>query len=160
MSDRLIIRNESPDQPDVRSLLADLDGYLASLYPPEANHILDLQGLLAPEVSFFVARESGQAVATAAVVRRPGEPDTQGRAYGEIKRMYVDPAFRGREIGIKLLDVIDRRLRSEGIELARLETGSRQTQAVRLYERCGYAACAVFGGYPDNGVSVFYGKAL
>lgn len=160
MTDRLIIRTETPDQPDVRSLLADLDGYLASLYPPEANHILDLQGLLAPEVAFFVARDGSQAVGTAAFRRHAGSPDTQGQAYGEIKRMYVDPAFRGREIGIKLLDVIERQLRSEGIRLALLETGSRQTQAVRLYERCGYTPRAAFGAYPDSGLSVFYGKAL
>jgi hypothetical protein len=29
-----------------------------------------------------------------------------------------------------------------------------------LYERCGYAPRGPFGGYPDNGLSVFYGKAL
>lgn len=160
MPDRLIIRAESPDQPDVRALLADLDGYLASLYPPEANHILDVQGLLAPEVSFYVAREGSQAVGTAAFRRMNGAPETDGQPYGEIKRMYVDPAFRGREIGIKLLDVIERQLRSEGIPLALLETGSQQTQAVRLYERCGYTPRAAFGGYPDNGLSAFYGKAL
>ena len=160
MPDRLIIRAESPDQPDVRALLADLDSYLASLYPPEANHIVDVQGLLAPEVSFYVAREGSQAVGTGAFRRMGGATETDGQPYGEIKRMYVDPAFRGRDIGIKLLDVIERQLRQEGIRLALLETGGQQTQAVRLYERCGYTPRAVFGGYPDNGLSVFYGKAL
>jgi putative acetyltransferase len=41
-----------------------------------------------------------------------------------------------------------------------LETGEAQTQAVRLYERCGYRRRPAFGGYPDNGLSLFYGKAL
>ena len=41
-----------------------------------------------------------------------------------------------------------------------LETGGAQTQAVRLYERCGYTLRGAFGGYPDNGLSVFYGKKL
>ena len=36
----LTIRPERPDQPDVVALLGALDAYLASLYPPEANHIL------------------------------------------------------------------------------------------------------------------------
>ena len=160
MPDLLIIRAESPDQPDVRALLADLDSYLASLYPPEANHGLDVEALLAPEVTFYVAREGSQAVGTAAVRRMPGAADTQGQPYGEIKRMYVDAAYRGREIGIKLLDVIERQLRSEGLSLALLETGKDQLHAVRLYERCGYTPRGVFGGYPDNGLSVFYGKAL
>ena len=160
MSDRLTIRAERPDQPEVRVLLADLDAYLASLYPPEANHILGVQELLAPEVSFYVARDAGQAVGTAAVRRMAGAADTGGQRYGEIKRMVVDPAFRGREIGVRLLDVIESQLRSEGIRLALLETGALQTQAVRLYERRGYAPRPAFGGYPDNGLSLFYGKAL
>ena len=160
MPDRLIIRAESPDQPDVRALLSDLDGYLASLYPPEANHIVDVDGLLAPEITFYVAREGSQAVGTGAVRRMADAAETGDEAYGEIKRMYVDPAFRGREIGMQLLDVIERQLRSEGIRLALLETGAHQQQAVRLYQRCGYTRRAVFGGYPDNGLSVFYGKAL
>jgi putative acetyltransferase len=31
---------------------------------------------------------------------------------------------------------------------------------VRLYERAGYVQRAAFGGYPDNGLSVFYEKRL
>jgi hypothetical protein len=42
----------------------------------------------------------------------------------------------------------------------RRETGAAQTEAVRLYERCGYARRAAFGGYPDNGLSRFYAKVL
>jgi putative acetyltransferase len=158
--DRLIIRSESPDQPDVRALLAALDGYLASLYPAEANHILDVEALLAPEVAFFVARDGTQAVGTAAYRRMPGEPASGGRPYGEVKRMYVDPAFRGRDIGGRLLDRLHRELVGEGYELALLETGGEQVQAVKLYERHGYAPCAAFAGYPDNGLSRFYAKAL
>jgi putative acetyltransferase len=160
MPDRLIIRAESPDQPAVRALLADLDGYLASLYPPEANHIVDVQALLAPEVTFYVARQGSQAIGTAGVRRMLGTAETDGQPFGEIKRMYVDPAFRGREIGVKLLDVIENQLRGEGIRLALLETGAHQTQAVRLYQRCGYTPRGAFGGYPDNGLSVFYAKAI
>ena len=160
MSARLTIRAESPDQPAVRSLLADLDSYLASLYPPEANHILDVHELLVPEIEFYVARDAGQAVGTAAFRRSAGTGDTQGQAFGEIKRMYVDPAFRGRDIGGRLLQSVEAQLRNEDFALALLETGARQVQAVRLYERCGYALRGPFGGYPDNGLSLFYAKVL
>jgi putative acetyltransferase len=160
MSDTIVIRRESPDQSDVRAALAALDDYLATLYPPEANHILDVQALLAPEVSFFVARAGDRLVGTAAVRRMPGEPDTGGAAYGEIKRMYVDPARRGERLGVRLLAALEDELRRQGIALALLETGRDQHEAVRLYERAGYRPRAAFGGYPDNGLSVFYGKAL
>src|SRR5512147_2404707 len=49
MTAEILIRPERPDHPKVRPMLAELDAYLASLYEPEANHILDVQALLAPE---------------------------------------------------------------------------------------------------------------
>lgn len=160
MSLSLVIRRESPDQPEVLALLDALDRYLATLYPPEANHILGVQDLLMPEVSFFVAREGDQIVGTAAARRMPAEPATGGVAYGEVKRMYVDPACRGKRLGVRLLQAIEQDLRDSGRALALLETGSDQTEAVRLYERAGYTQRGPFGGYPDNGLSVFYGKVL
>ncbi len=160
MPDRIAIRPERPDQSEVVELLAALDRYLASLYPPEANFILDVQALLAPEVSFFVARDGEQVVGTGAVRRMLGEPATGGVPYGEIKRMYVDPARRGERIGARILATLEDTLRRDGYRLALLETGPEQTDAVRLYERCGYTLRGVFGLYPDNGPSVYYAKAL
>ena len=114
MPERIVIRRESPDQPDLAALLSGLDRYLQSLYPPEANHILDLEALLAPEVTFFVARDGQQAVATGAVRRMPGSSETSGQAYGEIKRMVVDPARRGERIGARVLAALEDALRAEG----------------------------------------------
>ncbi len=160
MSAPIVIRRESPDQPDVREALAALDAYLAALYPPEANHILELEALLAPEVRFFVARDRGRLVGTGAVRLRSGEAATAGAAYGEVKRMYVDPQRRGERVGLRLLEALEAALRVERLSLALLETGRDQREAVRLYERAGYRPRPAFGGYPDNGLSVFYEKAL
>jgi putative acetyltransferase len=152
MSSPVAIRPERPDQPEVVALLDALDAYLRSLYPPEANHILDVQALLEAGIDFFVARCDGVAVGTAAVRRAEG--------YGEVKRMFVAPGQRGQRIGERLLQVLEDRLRADGIALAKLETGRDQAAALRLYERCGYARCAAFGAYPDNGLSVFMAKPL
>jgi putative acetyltransferase len=159
----ILIRREHPDQPEVRAALAELDAYLASLYPPQANHILDVEGLLAPEVGFFVARavdEGARLVGTAALRRTAGERATGGRAYGEVKRMYVAPAHRGQRIGAALLDALEHEMRAAGLTLALLETGRDQLEAVRLYERRGYRRRGAFAGYPDNGLSLFMEKAL
>lgn len=160
MPEDIVIQPERPDQPQVVALLDALDAYLGELYEPEANHILDVQALLAPEVNFLVARRGGRIVGTGATRRMPGEPGTDGLPYGEIKRMYVDPAERGQRIGERLLSALEAQLRSQGYTAALLETGREQTAAVRLYERCGYRERGPFGGYPDNGLSVFYGKPL
>lgn len=160
MNDALRIRPERPDHPQVQTMLAALDAYLASLYEPEANHILDLQALLQPEIDFLVAEQGGELLGCGATRRMPGEQDTAGQAYGEIKRMYVRPEQRGRRIAERLLDMLEGRLRGSGITTALLETGSDQTEAVRLYQRCGYTQRGPFGGYPDNGLSLFMQKNL
>lgn len=154
------IRRERPDHPEVLALLAQLDRYLASLYPPEANHILDVQALQAPDVDFLVAEMAGGIVGCGAVRRMPGEPATGGRAYGEVKRMMTAPAARGQGIAERIMAALEDGLRARGIPLALLETGEEQRAAVRLYERCGYVRRGAFGGYPDNGLSVFYEKQL
>lgn len=154
------IRPGRPDHPEVAALLDGLDRYLASLYAPEDNHILDVQSLLAPAVDFLVADEGGRVRGCGAARRMPGEADTGGVAYGEIKRMVVDPARRGRGIGRQLLQALEQRLAARGVGLALLETGRDQHEAVRLYERCGYRRRGPFGGYPDNGLSLFYEKRI
>jgi putative acetyltransferase len=107
-----------------------------------------------------VAEQSQRIVGCGAVRRMRAEAATAGRPYGEIKRMMVAPALRGQRIGERVLDSLEAVLRAEGIDQALLETGDRQTAAIRLYERCGYRRRAAFGGYPDNGWSVFLRKAL
>lgn len=160
MSPTVSIQPERADHPQVVALLDALDRYLAELYDPEANHILSVSELLAPEVSFFVARHGQTIVGTGAVRRMPGEADTAGQPYGEIKRMYVDPAVRGQRIGQRLLQTLEASLKQQGITLSLLETGIDQREAVRLYERCGYTRRGAFGGYPDNGLSLFMSKAM
>ena len=160
MNAAIRIQRERADHPQVAALLAELDRYLAALYPPEANHILSVDELLAPEVDFFAAWQGDRLVATGAVRRMAGEPDTGGVAYGEIKRMVVDPKMRGQRIGERMLEALESSLREQGVALSMLETGRDQREAVRLYERCGYVRRAAFGGYPDNGLSLFMTKTL
>jgi putative acetyltransferase len=113
---------------------------------------MDVQQLLDPAVTFLVARRNGVAVGTGAVRRTDG--------YGEIKRMYVAPEQRGQRVAEQVLQRLEDTLRDQGLAWAMLETGAEQTQAVRLYERCGYQRRAAFGGYPDNGLSLFMAKPL
>ena len=160
MNAAVLIRPERADHPQVVALLDALDRYLGALYEPEANHILSVDELLAPEVSFFAAWQGDRVVGTGAVRRMPGEPDTGGIPYGEIKRMYVDPALRGRRLGARMLAALEDAARAQGLALSLLETGRDQHEAVRLYERAGYVWRGPFGGYPDNGLSVFMAKKL
>ncbi len=144
---------ESPDQVEVIELIAALDAYQDTLYPPESRHSLDLQSLKQPNVIFAVARNTeGQAVGCGAVVL--------GTVSGELKRMYVDPSARGLGIAKLLLGQLESEAAVRGCGLLQLETGPYQPEALALYARSGYARRGPFGGYTNDPLSVFMQKSL
>ncbi len=144
---------ESPDQPDVIRLIAELDAYQDTLYPPESRHALDLESLLQANVLFAVARDAAlHAVGCGAVVLNP--------EFGELKRMYVSPACRGHGLARRLLALLEFEAALEGCRVLTLETGPLQPEALGLYEACGYVRRGPFGGYRDDPLSVFMEKRL
>lgn len=154
LADGLRIAAETPDQPEVRALIDALDAYQRALYPAESNHLLDMAALLRPEVLFLVARDaaSGAATGCGAVVLKA--------RYGEVKRMIVSPASRGRGVARALLAALEAGAVERGCIELRLETGIHQPEALALYARCGFERCAPFGDYLDDPLSVFMRKPL
>lgn len=80
--------------------------------------------------------------------------------YGELKRMYVRPPFRGLGFGKLLVDHLTDHARTHGIGLLRLETGIHQTAAIRLYERLGFQRIRPFGDYIEDPLSLCYEKRI
>jgi putative acetyltransferase len=147
------IQAETPRQPDVIAMLEKLDAYFAALYPAESNHLMDVDSLCAPEVLFLVARDGqGRALGCGAYVDRGG--------YGEVKRMYVEPASRGQGVGGKLLGEVARHARQAGLPALMLEAGISQPEAIGLYQRDGFVHCAPFGDYQADPLSLFMVKRL
>ena len=144
------IQPGDPGSPDVRKLIEQLDRYLGGLYPPESNHLLSIDALRHPSVTFLTAMLDGQLVGCGALVDH-GE-------YGELKRMFVLPQCRGLRIGRLLLEELEARARSAGLPVVRLETGIHQPGALRLYERAGYRRRDPFGEYGPDPLSVFMEK--
>lgn len=148
-----LIAPEPPRQDAVLDLIRQSDALMASLYPAESNHMLDIAALERPEVRFFVARRDGRVVGCGAlVVGEDGE--------AELKRMFVDPATRGLKIGRDLLARIEAEARSLGARVVRLETGIHQPEAIGLYRRSGYEDCGPFGDYRPDPLSLFMEKPL
>jgi putative acetyltransferase len=83
------------------------------------------------------------------------DPDEAGVNWGEVKRMYVAPAARGRRIGRLIMDQILAHAQEQQVAVLRLETGDKQPEALGLYRSAGFEDCGPFGGYEENGSSVF-----
>ncbi|HEX9782967.1 MAG TPA: GNAT family N-acetyltransferase, partial [Opitutaceae bacterium] len=123
------------------------------LYPPESRHGFHIEQLLREAVAFFVVRHDGMPAGCGGV-------KVFGTAYGEIKRMYVRPQFRGLGLGKLMLHHLADHVRQQGVTLLRLETGIYQPEAIGLYERCGFQRIPPFGAYREDPLSVFYEKRL
>lgn len=150
--DRLTIAAESPDTPEVRALLAASEEAMNALYPAEANFMLDVAGLMVPEVTFLVARRDGEAVACGALARREG--------WAEIKRLFVAPAARGLGLSKRLIAALEEAAAAQGIAVIRLETGDRQPEALGLYRSTGYSERGAFADYPPGPPSLFFEKQI
>jgi putative acetyltransferase len=149
----MTIAIESPDQPEVIALIAELDAYQDTLYPPASRHALDLTSLKQPNVLFAVARDrAGRAVGCGAIVLYP--------EFGELKRMYVRPRARGQGVAKQLLALLESQASGSGCRLLKLETGPYQHEALGLYASAGYEPRAPFGDYANDPLSVFMQKHL
>ena len=145
---------ERPNSVDAVRLIAELDTYLNSLpYPQESRHAFSVDKLLREGVAFFVTRHEGQPAGC-------GGLKLFGTEYGEVKRMYVRPAYRGLGLGKLMLNYLVEYARERHVSLLRLETGIYQTEAIGLYERNGFQRRSPFGEYRDDPMSIYYEKPI
>ncbi len=78
----------------------------------------------------------------------------------ELKRMFVQPAFRGQGISRRLLEKLEQWAAEEGFTIVRLETGNKQPEAIGLYQTGGYHIIPPYGPYTDIESSVCMEKRL
>ena len=153
MSSTIEITLERPDSDDARTLITELEAYLIPLAPPESRHGYSIEKLIKEEVSFFIIRDNGTPVGC-------GGLKLFGTDYGEIKRMYVRPQFRGSGFAKLMLDHLAEYARNHGVAILRLETGIAQHEAIALYERSGFRSIPPFGEYKPDPLSRFYEKRI
>lgn len=132
----------------VKLLDADLalrDGEDHAFYAP-FNTSVNLQAVL-------VAYENNQPVGCGAF-------KAFGESRVEIKRMFVLPNFRGRGVALRILQELETWARESGYTTAVLETGKKQPEAIRLYQKAGYQIIPNFGPYTNVENSVCMEKVM
>jgi putative acetyltransferase len=149
----VVVQKGDPALPEVYKLIKQLDHYLTYLYKPESNHLLSIESLQQPNVTFLTVSIDNVIVGCGALVK-------QNEDYAEIKRMFILPEFRGLKIGRRLLDELESYARTFNLNVIRLETGISQPEALGLYEKAGYHYCDPFGNYIEDPLSIFMEKKL
>ena len=78
----------------------------------------------------------------------------------EMKRMFVLPEMRGKQLAARMLQELETWAIEEGNNAAVLETGRRQVEAIRLYTIAGYSLTENYGQYIGMEESICYRKEL
>ncbi|MFK5997842.1 MAG: GNAT family N-acetyltransferase [Rhodobacterales bacterium] len=146
------VTEESPVTSDGHDLINGSEAALREVYTADECFTFTADELVNDKVSFFVARQGGQAVGCVALVNEG--------AYGEVKRLYVPQAARGLGVAKILMTHLEAQARAQDLFNVKLETGSKLAAAVALYKTLGYRVCAKFGPYKDHPASLFMEKAL
>ena len=143
------------DSRDVRALLKLRFAAMRSTSPPEACHVLPVDGVRDPAVTFWSAREDGKLVGMGALNALSPE-------HGEVKSMRTAPDALGRGIGRQLLHHIVAEAGQRGHRRLSMETGSTEpfAAALHLYASEGFVPCAPFGDYQDTPFTRFFTREL
>lgn len=149
----ITLQIEKPDRQEIIELINQLDEYLKSLYPPESNHLLDINTLMGENIIFLTAKDGARYVGCGALRLFKGE-------YAEIKRMYVVPSERGKGVAYRLLTELQRLAVEAGLKILRLETGIHQPEALNLYEKFGFRRIEPFGEYTADPLSLCFEKRI
>jgi putative acetyltransferase len=140
------------DPRDFTLMLQASDNVMASLYPAESNHMLDVETLRQPQMHFFGAYVNDVACGCGGFWAHED--------YVEIKRVWIDLSSRGMGLSKKIMIALEDAARSAGFKTARLETGIFQPEAISLYRAIGYIERGPFGDYVSNPLSIFMEKVL
>ena len=149
------IRPDDLSAPEVQALLAAHVADMHRISPPGSVHVLDVEGLRKPEVSFYTLWIEGRLAGCGAL--KELDP-----THGELKSMRTAEGFRGHGVGKAMLAFLLGEARRRGYARLSLETGSQPffAPAWALYEAAGFTDCPPFANYREDPNSRFMTKAL
>jgi putative acetyltransferase len=145
------ISEDDPHRADIGALVDEHLADMRAWSPPCSVHAFDIDGLVAPGMTFWTARADDGTLLGMAAMKDLGE------AGGELKSMRATRAARGTGVGRALLDHAIAVARSRGWRALWLETGSQEqfVPARTLYASRGFVECGPFVGYVEDPASTF-----
>ena len=135
-------------EPGVRALIDALTAELARAgYTPEETFGYSAERLEQAGVHLVGAHVDGGLAGIAGV-------EVADDGFGELKRFYVLPAYRGTGVADALIGALIAYAVEGGVRTLRLETGDRQHAALAFYRRHGFTDTPRFGPYVDSATSI------
>lgn len=155
MKFNIVIREDDLGGTEIARFLRGHMEHMLSITPPGSVHALDLEGLRAPDLTFWSAWAGEILVGCGALRAR----DAQS---GELKSMRTAPGYRGRGVGSRIVEHIVTEALRRGYRRLYLETGALPefAPARSLYARYGFTYCGPFAPYREDPNSVFMEKRL
>ncbi len=144
-----IVEERPAEDLELGELLAAAYGELVAKYGTEGRS--QVKG----GARYFVVLDDARRAVGCGAVQAFG-PDSEYPGDGEVKRMYVAPAARGRGYARALLAALE----AAGYPTLRLTTGELQPEAIALYESSGYTRTAPWGKYVDQPGTHCYAKGI
>lgn len=161
MPDRdLLIVPVGYDDPDAVKMVAEVQQEYVHRYGGEDETPVDAADFAPPRGFFVVGYAAGVAVACGGWRAHDSLEPAFLDGDAEIKRMYVQPAARGRGFARQVLAELERTAAERGRRRVVLETGLKQPEAIVLYESSGYTPVPKFGVYRCSPDSRCFGKML
>lgn len=150
------------DDPVVQLLVAETQQVYRERYGGPDETPIKAAEFTPPNGLFVLAYLGDEPAAIGGWRRRTGDPSTPlpGRHPAEIKRMFVRTHLRGLGLARAVLAHLESTAAAAGIDQLVLETGSRQPEAISLYQSSGYTPIAAFGIYAEEDGVVNLGKRL
>ncbi|MEV6267629.1 GNAT family N-acetyltransferase [Kribbella sp. NPDC051936] len=147
------IEERSADDVELEALLAAAFAELVGRYGAEGRS--QVKG----GARYFVVLDDARRAVGCGAVQVFG-PGTEYPGDGEVKRMYVVPAARGRGYARALLAGLEDAARAAGHPRLRLTTGHLQPEAIALYESSGYTRTEAWGKYINQPGTHCYAKRM
>ena len=148
----LQLQRTDSNNPDFRELVKHLDAELAQWYGAEQSFYAQFNRV--DTIKQVVVAYEGATAVSCGAIRLVSE------GVMEVKRMYTLPEMRGKGIAGKLLAELERWATELGCRQCILETGKKQPEAIRLYEKSGYGPIPNYGQYVGKDYSVCFAKEL
>ncbi|WP_100497747.1 GNAT family N-acetyltransferase [Geodermatophilus chilensis] len=149
----VVLRAVPYDDPLARQLVGRVQQEYVTRYGGPDEAVVDPAEFEPPVGLFLVAEVDGVPAACGAWrVHAPG--------VAEVKRVYVEPAFRRQGLAQLVMAALEESAAAAGSRSVVLNSGSRQPEALALYAALGYTPVAGYGVYADALGAVFLGRRL